>query len=114
MPGKAPQPNAAARPAVDLWSFLDILRRRAVLIVSIAGVLLALTLLALLVQTPRYSATSQVVVELRRSNGTAIPDPATIETHVALIRSSEMLARIAQQEAVLGDDEFGAAAVKPS
>src|SRR5262245_34444144 len=102
----------------DLRELFRILRRRRRTIIVTAVVLLALALLFCLIVTPRYTATSTVLIDPHRSsfidNNTNQPvpanfasDDANVNSQALLIQSNTVLQRVVEQLNLAHDPEFG-------
>jgi exopolysaccharide transport family protein len=105
-----------ASDAIDLRQLQDFFWRRWKLIVSTAAVIAAVTYIALLAVTPRYTATAQVLLDPGNQKllGTAnlIPelslDSGNVDSQLSLIRSTNLLRRVVDQTKLTQDPEFGA------
>jgi polysaccharide biosynthesis transport protein len=107
----------------DLWGKIYFLWRHWKLITLAVSVSLALGVLSLLTETPRYTANAQVLLDLRRdrvvANESFLQEPAldnaALESQLALIRSTVLLKRVVEREQLIEDPEFGfAPPEKPS
>src|ERR1700692_965898 len=109
----APAPESAAS---DLRKIQDFFFRRWKLILSTAAIIAAVTYIALLAVTPRYTATAQVLLDPgnQKSQGNAnlIPelsfDSQDVESQVSLIRSVNLLRRVVETTKLTQDSGFGA------
>ena len=98
-----------ARSRTSFW-------RRWKLILSTAAVVAAVTYIALLAVTPRYTATAQVLLDPGNQKllGSAnlIPelslDSGNVDSQLSLIRSTNLLRRVVEQTKLTQDPEFGA------
>jgi succinoglycan biosynthesis transport protein ExoP len=105
-----------ASDAIDLRQVQDFFWRRWKLILSTAAVIAAVTYIALLAVTPRYTATAQVLLDPGNQKllGTAnlIPelslDSGNVDSQLSLIRSTNLLRRVVEQTKLTQDPEFGA------
>jgi exopolysaccharide transport family protein len=102
----------------DLRELFRILRRRRRTIIVTALVLLAIALLVCLIVTPRYTATSTVLIDPHRSsfidsnNNQPAPtnfasDDANVNSQALLIQSNAVLQRVVEQLDLAHDPEFG-------
>jgi capsular exopolysaccharide synthesis family protein len=109
---------AAGSDAIDLRQVQDFLWRRWKLILSTAAVIAAVTAIALLAVTPRYTATAQVLLDPGNQKllgaGSLIPelslDSGNVDSQLSLIRSTNLLRRVVENTKLTQDDEFGSAA----
>lgn len=101
---------------MDLREIIRILRRRSRIIGATAGTAVFLCLIFVLLVTPRYTATSTVLVEPRR---TSLADPSnqpapsnfgtddpTIESQAMLLQSVGLLQRVVERLKLTDDEEF--------
>jgi len=110
----APAPGS---DAIDLRQVQDFFWRRWKLILSTAAVIAAVTYIALLAVTPRYTATAQVLLDPGHQKllGAAniIPelslDSGNVDSQLSVIRSSNLLRRVVAQTKLTQDPEFGVA-----
>ncbi len=101
--------------AVDFKWIVEVLLRRSRLILGMTGVSLLLALFIVLTITPRYTATSQVLLDPRKQNllgPEAIAsdwtlDVATVDSQLSIIQSRSFLVRVVESENLTEDDEFG-------
>ena len=102
----------------DLRELFHILRRRRWTIVFTTLAMLAVALLACLILTPRYTATSTVLIDPHRSSvidsnsGQQAPsnfasDDANVNSQVLLIQSNAVLQRVVDDLDLSHDSEFG-------
>jgi capsular exopolysaccharide synthesis family protein len=109
---------AAGSDAIDLRQVQDFFWRRWKLILSTAAVIAAVTAIALLAVTPRYTATAQVLLDPGNQKllgaGSLIPelslDSGNVDSQLSLIRSTNLLRRVVENTKLTQDDEFGSAA----
>ena len=105
-----------ASDAIDLRQVQDFFWRRWKLILSTTAVVAAVTYIALLVVTPRYTATAQVLLDPGNQKllGSAnlIPelslDSGNVDSQLSLIRSTNLLRRVVEKTKLTQDPEFGA------
>ena len=105
-----------ASDAIDLRQVQDFFWRRWKLILSTTAVVAAVTYILLLVVTPRYTATAQVLLDPGNQKllGSAnlIPelslDSGNVDSQLSLIRSTNLLRRVVEQTKLTQDPEFGA------
>ena len=104
--------------AIDLRQIQDFVWRRWKLIAATAAVVGAVTLIVLLMLTPRYTATAQVLLnpsnqKLLGANN-ILPelslDSSNVDSQVSLIRSTKLLQRVVEKTKLTQDAEFGSAA----
>src|SRR5450759_781916 len=106
----------AKSDAIDLRHVQDFFWRRWKLILSTAAVIAAVTYIALLVVTPRYTATAQVLLDPGNQKllGTAnlIPElsleSSNVDSQLSLISSINLLRRVVEATKLTQDSEFGA------
>ena len=109
----APAPDSHA---IDLRQVQDFFWRRWKLILSTAAIIVAVTYIALLAVTPRYTATVEVLLDPGNQKllGAAniVPelslDSASVDSQLSLITSTNLLRRVVQQTNLTQDSEFGA------
>lgn len=112
-------PIGEIREGVEAFDFnvvLDFLWRRWKLIAVIAGTVIAFTLLILFTLTPRYTSSTQILLDLRSQQVTGIEellpsftmDMTAVESQVSIIESSSLLRRVVEKENLVDDPEFGA------
>jgi exopolysaccharide transport family protein len=102
--------------AVDLREIMRILRRRSRIIGATAAGIVLLCIIFIVVVSPRYTATSTVLVDPRR---TSVVDPsnqpasssfgsddAIIESQAMLIQSVALLQRVVERLKLADDEEF--------
>lgn len=116
--GAAPVAASREAPAMpgflDLRGFLVLLRRRARLAGGVAGAVMALVVLALLLSTPRFTATSVLIVDPRQQKVlqseavlTGIgQDSAAVESQVEVIQSTSLARQVIDQLSLAEDPEF--------
>jgi len=103
--------------AVDLRVVQVFLWRRWKLILATAAIVAAVSYIALLVVTPRYTATAQVLLDPSRQKliGTSnvVPelslDTGSVDSQLSLIRSTNLLRRVVERTKLTQDGEFGVA-----
>ena len=108
----------AKSDAIDLRHVQDFFWRRWKLILSTASVIAAVTYIALLVVTPRYTATVQVLLDPGNQKllgaASIMPelslDSGNVDSQLSLIRSTNLLRRVVDQTKLTQDPEFGASA----
>jgi succinoglycan biosynthesis transport protein ExoP len=110
--------SAASSRTVDLREMVRILRRRRWIVIGVVGVLVGAAAVFVAVSTPRYTATSTVLIDPHRSHvadtsDQAPPpsnfgsDDAMIESQVLLIQSVAVLGRVVDKLNLTKDSEFG-------
>src|SRR5215813_11166349 len=110
--------SAPESEAIDLRRVQDFFWRRWKLILSTAAIVVAVTYIALLAITPRYTATVEVLLDPgnQKQPGAAnivpelILDSASVDSQLSLINSTNLLRRVVQQANLTQDSEFGASA----
>jgi succinoglycan biosynthesis transport protein ExoP len=106
------------RYSVDLREIAKILRRRQWIVVATALVLVTIAILFVAIVTPRYTATSTVLIDPHRSSivdsnnnqpasSNSAADDSTINSQVSLIQSIAVLQRTVDQLKLSQDPEFG-------
>jgi len=109
----APAPES---DAIDLRQIQDFFWRRWKLILSTAAIIAAVSYIALLAVTPRYTATAQVLLDPGNQKllGAAnlIPELSleseNVDSQLSLIRSVNLLRRVVDTTKLTQDPEFGA------
>lgn len=112
----AAQHQGPAEPgALDLRHIQDFFWRRSKLIAAITVGVCLLTFVVLLLLTPRYTATAQVLLDPRREKifgqNAIIPelsmDSGNVDSQIAIIKSTELLRRVVDKLHLTYDPEFG-------
>jgi len=106
---------AAEGDAIDLRKIQAFFWRRWQLILATAAVVAALTYIVLLVVTPRYTATVQVLLDPSRQKligtNSVVPelslDTGSVDSQLSLIRSTNLLRRVVEKTRLTQDPEFG-------
>jgi capsular exopolysaccharide synthesis family protein len=102
---------------LDLREAIGFLWRQWIFISSIIGAVLFVAAIYVFSETPRYTATAQVLLEEQQE--TAAKDPVLsmmrlgtdeIESELAIIKSSVFLQRVVEKLALVSDPEFGSPA----
>src|SRR6476620_794607 len=111
----APPPESGP---IDLRQIQDFLWRRWKIILSTAAIIAAVTYIALLAVTPRYTATAQVLLD--RGNEKPLGganivtelslDGGYVDSQLSLIGSTNLLRRVVDQTKLTQDTEFGVSA----
>jgi capsular exopolysaccharide synthesis family protein len=104
-----------ADQSFDLREVMNFAWRQWKFISVIVGVCLLIGMVQYLRETPRYTATAQILLEPRkeRAAGTdafltdATLDIGSIESQIAIMRSSVFLRRVVEKERLVSDSEFG-------
>lgn len=99
---------------LDLRDLLNTLWRRKMMIFSTVILITALTALTVLQITPRYTATTNVMLETRQNNVVDIEsvmsgmsaEMATVLSEVEVIRSSSLIRRVVHKLNLIRDPEF--------
>ncbi|TDX62135.1 exopolysaccharide transport family protein [Methylosinus sp. sav-2] len=101
--------------AIDLRQLQDFFWRRWKVIVATAIVAMALAFLALLIVTPRFTATAQILLEPRKEKifgaEQILPElnleTSNVDSQVSVIQSINLLRRVVEKEKLMQDKEFG-------
>jgi polysaccharide biosynthesis transport protein len=99
---------------ITLKDFLDIVRRRRVIIIMTVGVITALAALLAFQLTPRYTATADVMIKPRQVRVIDLesvvselpPDLAVMETELDVLRSNFHAQRVVEELGLVSDAEF--------
>ena len=105
----------AAEQAFDLREILSFIWRQWKFIAAVVAVSLVIGAMYLAKETPRYTATTHVLLDPRKEKAggseailsDAILDGASIESQMAVIRSTSLLKRVVEKERLTKDPEFG-------
>ena len=100
---------------IDVRGILNLLRRRASLIMATLVVCLGIAGIALFALTPIYSASALILVDTSRN---ALIDPdaqvssassenARVDSEVEILRSDTVLLNVIDRQRLLSDEEFG-------
>ena len=101
---------------VDLGEALRLLRRRWRFVLGVLALTLVVGALYLTTETPLYVANAQLLLEPLRARAAGL-DPAPnevamdatqIESQIAILKSTSLLARVVRKERLAEDPEFGA------
>ncbi|HSI39140.1 MAG TPA: polysaccharide biosynthesis tyrosine autokinase [Xanthobacteraceae bacterium] len=100
---------------LDVPHILDFLNRRWRLIAMVAAAIISLTFIVLLVLTPRYTAQTEILLDLRQQTVSspdqlmpgAVFDPLVVDSQIAIIKSVSLLRRVVEKENLVNDPEFG-------
>ncbi|MDF2809078.1 MAG: hypothetical protein K0S56_109 [Microvirga sp.] len=114
-------PISEIREGVESFDFniiVDFLWRRWKLIAVIAGTVIAFTMLILFTLTPRYTSSTQILLDLRSQRVSGIDellpaftmDMTAVDSQISIIESSSLLRRVVEKEQLVDDPEFGASA----
>jgi len=117
----SPQTAARRLPEIDLAALLKTLWRRRMLIAVCVGLAVLATWFTISGITPIYTATSQVMIESRRSRVIDTkdaltqmpPQMITVLSEVEVIRARNIAQRVAQSQNLFADPEFNAALRPP-
>src|SRR5687767_1930867 len=101
--------------AFDLREAISFSWRQWKFIASVVGVVLVIAIVYLVKQTPLYTATSLVLLDPQKQKpagaetfGSDVAlDFASIESQMAIIRSSVFLQRVVEKERLVSEPEFG-------
>jgi exopolysaccharide transport family protein len=107
--------------ADELNQLIATFRRRSRLFVAVALVILAAVVLVTYQQTPRYTATSSVIIDTRKHAVTSIEDvlsglPAessVVDTEVEILKSRSLAERVVADQHLDQDPEFNLHLAKP-
>ena len=107
-------------PSVDLQQLIVKFRQRLPLIAAVALLVLSVVVIFTFQQTPRYTATSEVVFDTQKQNVVDIravmegipADSTALDTEVQILKSRALADRVATSEKLDADPEFNAA-LKP-
>ncbi len=110
-----PLDEKGASDAFDVRLLQDFIARRWKIVMMTTLVVMALTFLALLAATPRYTATVQVLLEQRKEkifgSDSVMPDlnleSGAIDSQISVIQSINLLRRVVEKEHLTEDAEFG-------
>ncbi|OAI23613.1 hypothetical protein A1351_19590 [Methylosinus sp. R-45379] len=102
--------------AIDLRQLQDFFWRRWKVVVATAIVVMAVAFLALLMVTPRFTATAQILLEPRKEKifgaEQILPElnleTSNVDSQVSVIQSINLLRRVVEKEKLTQDKEFGA------
>jgi succinoglycan biosynthesis transport protein ExoP len=108
----------AEASGVDLAEALRLLRRRWRFVFGVAALTLVIGALYLTTETPLYVANAQLLLEPLRARAAGLDlapnevamDATQIESQIAILRSTSLLARVVRKERLFEDSEFGARA----
>jgi capsular exopolysaccharide synthesis family protein len=117
----ASEPNPPQDAGVDPKELLAILWRRRWTILTTVVVVTTLAVLLGLRVTPKYTATTLLVIDPRQAKVVATeavmqgltPDSSTVETQVRVIESPVQLARVMEALRLFDDPEFDPAVARP-
>ena len=115
-------PDAPERAASDPLQIIATFRRRMKVFGATVAVVLAAVMIYTLEQTPRYTATSYVMIDTRKRDVSKIDevlsglptDSSAVDTEVEILKSRSLAARVVQDLHLEKDPEFNAALRKPS
>lgn len=107
---------------LDLMALYRTLRKRLGVICGVTFGLTALVMVAVLQQTPLYTAESQILLDRQKMQVTDMqavmsglaPDSATVDSEVEILRSRTLAARVIEQLNLTQDPEFNGALREPS
>jgi succinoglycan biosynthesis transport protein ExoP len=107
--------DSAESDAIDLRWLRGFLSRRWKLIIMTTGAVMSLTFFALLMITPRYTATAEVLLDPRKEQifgqQTIVPalnlETANVDSQISVIASINLLRRVVEKEKLTEDAEFG-------
>lgn len=112
--GFAALAQSAAPVAFDIKRLTGFLRRHWRLVAGLAAASGAVAILALMIVTPRYTATATVLLEPRQSRvfgkdsivPEAVVDASSVESQVSVVQSFNLLRNVAEREHLESDPEF--------
>jgi polysaccharide biosynthesis transport protein len=101
--------------AIDLRHLQDFFFRRWKLILATAAIIAAVTFVALLTVTPRYTATAQVLLDPRKEKifgaESIMPElsleTGNVDSQISVLRSTNLLQRVVEKLKLTQDPEFG-------
>lgn len=109
-----PEAAETAHHRFDLGEVLNFLWRQWLFIATVFGVVVAIGAILLVRETPRYTATAQILLEPQKEKATAdsilselVLNPNTVESQMQIIRSTVLLRRVAEKENLAADPELG-------
>lgn len=99
----------------DLRSILGVIQRQSWLVLSVVVIVIATTTIGMFAVTPRYTATTLVLVDTKDKNlldselvaNNASTDNARVESEVEILKSQRVLVDVIRGENLLADPEFG-------
>jgi len=114
MPGGVNDLDGQAFLEIDLVRLFRTLRRRLNVILSVVIALTALATVAVFQLTPRYTASTQVMIDTQRKNVVNLDevmsglgvDSAAIDTEVEIIRSRAIARRVVEKLSLVDDPDF--------
>ena len=124
--GIQPHPQSApievSAPSIDLRQLIAKFRQRLPLIVAVGLLVLSAVIIFTFQQTPRYTATSEVVFDTQKTNVVDIravmegvsSDSSALDTEVQILKSRALADRVATSENLDNDPEFNPALSSPS
>jgi exopolysaccharide transport family protein len=103
---------------IDLHGLVDFGWRRWRLIALVAAIIVVSTFVVLLTLTPRYTATAEILLDLRSQKSAGfdilsaetVTDTAAVDSQISILRSFSLLQRVVDQQKLVSDPEFGPAA----
>jgi len=107
--------SGTASEDLDIWKLLGVVRRRFVLITSVALSIIAIAAVVVAGITPRYSAESQVLIENSESTFTRpqgitaaalAADQAAVLSEVQVLLSRDLAAKVSEKTGLANYDEF--------
>jgi polysaccharide biosynthesis transport protein len=107
---------------IDLRGLVAAFRRRLKLFATVALLVLIAVVVVTFQQTPRYTATSNVLIDTRQGQVTDISavmsgitgESGAIDTEVEILKSRSLAERVVRQQKLDLDPEFNSKLVKPS
>jgi exopolysaccharide transport family protein len=107
--------TAKADPGFDLLAVIHFFWRQWKFIAAITSIVLLIAAVNLAMQVPRYTATSQVLLDPRKEKTTSADavladmslDQASIASQMAIITSTVFLKRVVERQHLVSDPEFG-------
>jgi succinoglycan biosynthesis transport protein ExoP len=108
----------AEAKGVDFGEALRLLRRRWRFVLGVAALTLVIGALYVATETPLYVASAQLLLEPLRARAAGLDptpnevamDVTQIESQIAILKSTSLLARVVRKERLFEDPEFGASA----
>jgi succinoglycan biosynthesis transport protein ExoP len=115
-------PDTAERGQTDPLQLLSTFRRRLRVFAAVFAVVVAGVIVVTLEQTPRFTATSYVMIDTRKRDVSKIDavlsglpaDSSAVDTEVEILKSRSLAGRVVQDLHLDQDPEFNVALRKPS
>ncbi|USI72474.1 GumC family protein [Sphingomonas morindae] len=115
-PDHLPPPIGESQSGDLVKGVIDILKRRYLILISVFAAVLGLFIVALLLMTPRYSATARVKIDPKpltiagmSNDQPSMPDQSIVDTEVSVIRSHDVARAVVEKLHLDRTEEFGLA-----